>query len=148
MKKKKQQIKTGSFRFKVCCGLWFFFFHSKAAKKKNFFFLLCVWLPCIRGFGRKRVVVHNTVLRKSDIKRKESQTHASSHPTSHDDDAKREREQKEEERKHEFCRRQAHFRSKHVLGVRQQEGKEEEEEECHRFFSASKDAKEEFNRLC
>ena len=89
----------------------------------------------------------NTVLRKSDIKRKESQTHASSHPSSHDDDAKREREQKEEERKHEFCRRQAHFRSKHVLGVRQQEGKEEEEE-CHRFFSASKDAKEEFNRLC
>ena len=72
-------------------------------------------------------------------------SHASSHPSSHDD-AKRERE-KEEERKHEFCRRQAHFRSKHVLGVRQQEGKEEEEE-CHRFFSASKDAKEEFNRLC
>jgi hypothetical protein len=84
---------------------------------------------------------------KAIIKRKESQTHASSHPSSHDDDAKREREQKEEERKHEFCRRQAHFRSKHVLGVRQQEGKEEEEE-CHRFFSASKDAKEEFNRLC
>ena len=66
--------------------------------------------------------------KKSDIKIKESQTHASSHPSSHDDDAKRERKQKEEERTNEICGRQAHFRSKHVLGVRQQEGTEEEEE--------------------
>jgi hypothetical protein len=137
MKKKKQQIKTGSFRF----GLWFFF-HSK-------FLTFCCVFGCLapEGLGGKGSFFNYTVPRKSDIKRKESQTHASSHPSSHDDDAKREREQKEEERKHEFCRRQAHFRSKHVLGVRQQEGKEEEEE-CHRFFSASKDAKEEFNRLC
>ena len=135
MKKKKQQIKT--FRFKVCCGLWFFF-HSK------FLTFCCVCLVALhQRVWEEKGRFHYCPAKKSDIKRKESQTHASSHPSSHDDDAKREREQKEEERKHEFCRRQAHFRSKHVLGVRQQEGKEEEEE-CHRFFSASKDAKEEF----
>jgi len=68
MKKKKQQIKFVS----VQSLLWFvvLFFHSKAAKKKNFFFLLCVWLPCSRGFGRKRVVVHYTVLRKKRYKNK------------------------------------------------------------------------------
>ena len=112
------------------------------------YFLLCVCLPVApEGLGGKGSLFITLSSEKAIIKRKESQTHASSHPASHDDDAKRERKQKEEERKHEFCRRQAHFRSKHVLGVRQQEGKEEEEE-CHRFFSASKDAKEEFNRLC
>jgi hypothetical protein len=139
MKKKKQQIKTVRFK---CCGLWFFF-HSK------FLTFCCVCLVALhqRVWEEKGRFSITLSREKSDYKKKGVTDTRIITSIVTRRRRKTRKKQKEEERKHEFCRRQAHFRSKHVLGVRQQEGKEEEEE-CHRFFSASKDAKEEFSRLC